>query len=277
MLAKLIKYDLKFIFKTVGIFAILLLLSAILHNITSYDYTPTFMDASGQVYGGDPDAPAIILFLHTVFYNAIYCFLVGLLINTCTRIWQRFKSSMYGDESYLTHTIPLSRRALWTAKFLSALLTILSVLIVLALTCFILNLTDTGKTFLEGLGISSAWPLNNLAYAGTLFTQLTFIVLSGISGIILAHRLPTHKPHSFLCGFGLYILGSCVVLSAILLLSQVNPDLQTLFANDYDPYSAHIISFVTRILSIVALVYAVIIAIYYGINTKLLARGVDVD
>ena len=34
------------------------------------------------------------------------------------RMWVRFRSNFYGDESYLTHTLPIKREVLYTSKIL---------------------------------------------------------------------------------------------------------------------------------------------------------------
>ena len=148
MFLNLVKYDLKFILKTVLIYAILLLLSAALHNLTSYGYTPTTMDPStGQIFGGEPDASILIQILHTVFYNAVIAMLIALLLNTIIRTWARFKLNFYSDEAYLTHTLPVTRSLLWASKCFSAAIVIVTVIAVTGLACALLNLTPYRSRF----------------------------------------------------------------------------------------------------------------------------------
>ena len=280
MLAKLIKYDLKFIFKTVNIYLILLLLSVILHNITSYDYTPTFLDASGQVFGSDPDAPVIIQFLHTVFYNAIIAMLIGLVLNSIIRIWGRFKYNMYGDESYLTHTLPVSRKTLWLSKFLSLLLTILGVIAGIGISFWILSFVLTGRNLIGSLGFTEQAPFSyTIALLIGLYVEMVFITLCGITGLIIGHRTSNHRRlHSIIYGFIIYAFSAVLLLGFLTLWSKLDPSIAALFnttaSNHYD---LHSMDFITKILFGIDLAYTAMIAILAFINYRLLKSGVGVD
>lgn len=280
MLTKLIKYDLKFIFKTVNIYILLLFISVICHNLTSYDYTPITFDATGQVFGGDPDAPVIIQILHTIFYNAIVAMLIGLVLNAIIRTWGRFKYNMYGDESYLTHTLPISRQTLWLSKFLSLVLVILSVIVVIALNFYLLSLTPTGKGLIGSIGISDAMPTScTIVYIFTIFIEFLFMGLCGITGLILGHRA-THRRglYSVICGFAVYLFSVLLLLGFIILWSQFDPSLNVLFTTQTsNPTDIFTFAFITKILLGTGLAYTVMAATLVLINGKLLARGVDID
>ncbi len=280
MLAKLIKYDLKFIFKTVNIYLILLLLSVIFHNITSYDYTPTFLDASGQVFGSDPDAPVIIQFLHTVFYNAIIAMLIGLVLNSIIRIWGRFKYNMYGDESYLTHTLPVSRKTLWLSKFLSLLLTILGVIAGIGISFWILSFVPTGRNLIGSLGFTEQAPFNyTIALLVGLYVEMVFITLCGITGLILGHRASNHRGlRSIIFGFIIYGFSAILLLGFLALWSKLDPSITALFnTTASNHYELHSMDFITKILFGIDLAYTAMIAILALINYRLLKSGVDVD
>lgn len=92
MLAKLIKYDLKYLLKSVALFGGLLLICAILFNITGYDYLYEIVTSSTA-----SDFTLTILFilqfLHTIFYNAIFIIVVWLVLNSIMRIWHRYRAS----------------------------------------------------------------------------------------------------------------------------------------------------------------------------------------
>lgn len=280
MLTNLIKYDLKFIFKTVNIYILLLLISVILHNLTSYDYTPTVLDANGQVFGGDPDAPVIVQLLHTIFYNAIIAMLIGLVLNAIIRIWARFKYNMYGDESYLTHTLPVSRQALWLSKFLSLVLVILGVIVTIALSFYLLSLTPTGKSLIGSLGINEAMPTScTIVYVFTIFIEFLFMGLCGITGLILGHRATRRRAlHSIIYGFSIYLLSVLLLFGFIFLWSRCDPSVNALFSDQSNnPADIFTFAFITKILLGISLVYATMSALLTFINGKLLARGVDVD
>lgn len=280
MLAKLIKYDLKFIFKTVNIYLILLFLSVILHNVTSYDYTPVTFDISGQTLGGEPDAPILIQFLHTVFYNAIIAMLIGLVLNSIIRIWGRFKYNMYGDESYLTHTLPVSRKTLWLSKFLSLLLTILGVIAGIGISFWILSFVPTGRNLIGSLGFTEQAPFSyTITLLIGLYVEMVFITLCGIIGIIFGHHANSHRGlHSIIYGFIIYAFSAVLLLGFLALWSKLDPSIAALFnttaSNHYD---LHSIDFITKILFGIDLAYIVMIAALAPINYRLLKSGVDVD
>lgn len=280
MLSKLIKYDLKYIFKTVNIYIILLLTSVILHNLTSYDYTPVTMDINGQIFGGDPDAPIIVQLLHTIFYNAIIAMLIGLILNSIIRTWGRFKYNMYGDESYLTHTLPVSRQTLWFSKLFSLILVILGVLASITFSFYLLSLTPTGKGLIGSLGFSEQAPTSYIAVLiFGIFIELVFITLCGITGIILGHRANNHRGlHSLFYGFLIYTLSVLLLLGFIFLWSHLDPSINPLFnTQNTNPNETFTFEFITRILLGASLVYAAMSTLLVIIDDKLLTRGVDVD
>ena len=54
--------------------------------------------------------------------RGIYAVIVAfnIIINNVLRFWVRFRQTMYGDESYLTHTLPVEKNTLYASKMLSA-------------------------------------------------------------------------------------------------------------------------------------------------------------
>ncbi len=281
MLTKLIKYDLKFIFKTANIYLILLFASVILHNITSYDYTPSGLDpVTNLPYGGEPDAPILIQILHTIFYNAIIAMLIGLVLNSIIRVWGRFKYNMYGDESYLTHTLPVSRKTLWLSKFLSLMLTILGVIIGIGINFWILSLVPTGQAFIGSLGFSEQAPLSyTITLLIGLYTEMTFIALCGLAGIIIGHRSSNHRGfRSIVYGFIVYALSTVLLLGFLALWSCIDPEIQNLFNTTINnPNEIFTFDFITKLFIGIDLAYTVMITSLAFISYRLLKRGVDVD
>ena len=68
MLSKLLKYDLKPIYKIALAFGLPIILCALLLNLTSYDYVEVHND-DGHIIGLVPAAPPVVQFLHTLFYD----------------------------------------------------------------------------------------------------------------------------------------------------------------------------------------------------------------
>lgn len=280
MFTNLIKYDLKFIFKTVNVYITLLFISVILYNLTSYDYTPTILDANGQVFGGDPDAPIFIQILHSISYNAVIVMLVALILNAIVRTWIRFKSSIYGDESYLTHTLPVSRQTLWLSKLASLIIVVFSVIISITISFCILSLTSSGKNLISSLGFDQHAPVSyTFTFLFCIFVEFLFIILCGITGIIIGNRSNRHRNlYSILFGFAIYSLSALFLLGYIFLWSCLDSSIQSLFTiQDGNPNDIFTPSFITKILLGISFAYTIMSIILVLINNKLLKQGVDVD
>lgn len=57
--------------------------------------------------------------------------IVNILINCFMRNWARFVKNIYKDESYLTHTLPVSKNKIYLSKVLTAIITLLTSFIVI--------------------------------------------------------------------------------------------------------------------------------------------------
>lgn len=285
MLAKLIKYDLKFIYKTLIIFIGLLVISAILLNVTSYDVEYTYengMQVSGIIY-----PPVILQILHTIFFNCVIAFSISLILNSLMRIWYRFKNNFYHDEAYLTHTLPIPRNTLWLAKFLSTIIVLFSVILTFAATFALLSLTSGGNRLLSGLGLNSLFSsTENGQVLYTLlilvaFAELLFIALCGMSAVILSHR--SSKPsglRTVLFGFALYLISCLLLLGVIYLWSLFDHDISYLYSSTLGSATATSIftsSFIIKILLGVTIYYTAAISALYLLDQKLLKKGINLD
>lgn len=292
MFRKLIQLDLKFILKTVAIYAVCLLLCVFLHNLTSYDTILKFSD-SGDIIGESITGPSFFPLLHAIFYNLVIVCLIGMILNATIRIWVRFKQNFYGDEAYLTHTLPIKRSTLWTAKFCSTLITIFLTLIWIALCFAILQLTPTGRQFVEGMGIliPDIYHTNgslltfvdhpvlyDLAYFLVIFLEFTFVALSGITGIIFSQRFANGRTFtSIVFGFAIYIICCIITFCFIYLLKFINPLYGCLFYTFSEDCSNFSFDFITKILFTGSLFYIGFTALIYFVDRKLLERGINLN
>ena len=105
MLKKLLKYDLQNIYKVLIIFYSLSLFFALLTRIFLNIENSFIMNIIGQIC----NATTI-----SMIFN--------ILINNLLRLWVRFKNNFYGDESYLTHTLPINKKTLYLSKTLTAIM-----------------------------------------------------------------------------------------------------------------------------------------------------------
>ena len=107
MLGKLLKYDLKWIYKNLVIFYSLALIFAVIGKGLS------FIDNSAAFY-----------FLSKFSYGVSTSLLFSILINNLMRIWARVVQNVYKDEAYLTHTLPVTKKEIYLSKLFSTVITL---------------------------------------------------------------------------------------------------------------------------------------------------------
>ena len=101
MLNKLLKYDLKYMLKNMSIFYILAILFAISTRIFFSLIQTTIINLISQICVG-----------------CMFSMLASILINVIMRSWVRIIDSGYKDESYLTHTLPVTKKEIYNSKFI---------------------------------------------------------------------------------------------------------------------------------------------------------------
>ena len=182
MLNKLLKYDLKYMIQNMSIFYILTIFFAITTRILfSLDQT------------------IIINILGQISVGCMFSMLVNILINTMMRSWVRFRDSIYKDEAYLTHTLPVSKNDIYNSKFIQTLIFFIVGFLVILLSLFIAYYTKDRWIMLKDL-ISTI--TNGLEFNTILFI-ISFIVIicleifnaiqCGFLGLILGYKKITIK------------------------------------------------------------------------------------
>lgn len=278
MLGKLIKYDLKFILKTVSIYGIILLCCALLFNITGYDTNCRLVDDMTVC----DEAPILLQIFHTIFWNAIFVVIIGLLLNGVIRVWARFKINCFSDEAYLTHTLPITKKTLWLSKFCSAILTILFMLIVSAISFVILSLSPNGQLLVADFGITTDRPFSYyIIYLLTIFTQLLFMTVCGMTGIIIANRNGSHRNfHALVWGFIVYTVGVFIMLGCLLLASNFSEAIHAMIFGAGTSATAQeffTIDFMQNLLIGIGIIYIVMTTTLYFVDQALINKGVNID
>ena len=105
MLNKLLKYDLKYMIKNMTVFYVLAIFFAITTRILFNIEQSVIINIIGQISVG-----------------CMFAMLANILINTIMRSWVRFRDSLYKDEAYLTHTLPVTKNELYNSKFIQTLI-----------------------------------------------------------------------------------------------------------------------------------------------------------
>lgn len=292
MLAKLIKYNLKPIIKSMLPFVTLLYFSVILFTVTAYIPEDIYAIQDGHRVIVDTILPSELQqFIHSLANFLISCSLILLFAVTIKAIIQRFKTSFYSDEAYLTHTLPIPRRTLWNAQTCTIIIVFASLITTLIPSCFILALTLNGQQLLESFGLISGCshcigdyfyiePLSfitYLSYIFLVFTELSFLTLCGMLSIILKNRF--HKSSALLIGIGVYFLGSCLLICIFYLISNFDPDISQLLKglSIATPGYTPDMSFMARALGYIGTVYLGYCTILYFTNQKLLKHGINLD
>lgn len=257
MLKKLLKYDLKNIFKLLIIFYILALFFAALTRIFSSIENSFIIDAIGKICVG-----ATILMLFSI------------LINNLMRVWIYFKNNLYGDESYLTHTLPVEKKTLYSSKILTAIITLLTSILIIGIVLFIIFYSKENIKMLKDILLPVANIKLLLAFLFIFFLEFVNILQSGYTGIILGNRMNNTKTgFSVLFGFGTYTITQIFVIILIFTIAIFNKDIMNLF------FTSNMINIemLKNIIYITISVYTITFIGLYFINLNLLKKGVNVD
>lgn len=271
MLKYLLKYDLKTIYKPLLIYAVSLIICAIIARLTEIQYSdlPPY----------EATTPVFITIIHTICQNAFYALSVGLIVTAFIRIWRRLSTNFYGDEAYLTHTLPVAPKTLWNSKFLASFIIIFACIIIIMLGIFIvyyspdnfqnfaLNLDPTNGGY-QGSAIAFAILVTIAA-----FSQFLFMTQAGQTGIILANRANEHRAVlAIVIGLVIYYASGLISLAFVMVWAALNPTFaNNLFSNTIDG------NLIPQILIAATVLYTIFTTITYLISRRTLQKGINVD
>ena len=263
MLKKLLKYDLKSIFKFLIIFYSLSLFFGILTRIFLNIENSFIMNIIGSICSG-----------------AAISMMFSIIINNLMRLWVRFKNNLYGDESYLTHTLPIKKSTLYLSKILTALITIFISVIVIALTLFIAyyskeNIQTLKNILLPIADLYGSTVINIiLAFLFVFFLEIANLLQAGFTGIILGHKMNNLKTsYSVIFGFCTYMVTQIFALAIIFIVALFNKDLMNLFFTN----EIVNIEMIKVIIYLAIFIYTLALIIAYIVNIKLFNKGVNVE
>lgn len=265
MLKKLLKYDLKWVFKVVIVFYLLALFFAILTRLFFGMNNSFMMNIVAQICSG-----------------TTISMIVSIIINNFMRLWVRFKNNFYGDESYLTHTLPVEKRTLYISKILSSIITLFISTFVILLTLFVAYYSKENMEMVNNLllSIASSYNFSTMGLVVVLFILLFLeflnLLQSGYTGIILGHKFNSGKiGFSVLFGFITYIVTQLLVLLIVYILGLFNGNIMNLFlTTNLDVIN---ISVIKTIVLFAILIYLLLFVVVYIVNFKLFKKGVNVD
>ncbi|MBQ8219173.1 MAG: hypothetical protein IJZ79_05410 [Bacilli bacterium] len=263
MLKKLLKYDLQNIYKVLSIFYMLAIFFSTLTRIFLNFENSYILNIIGKVCSG-----------------ITISMIANILINNLMGVWVRLKHNFYGDESYLTHTLPISKKTLYLSKFLSSIITLFISVLVITITLFIAyyskDLIQSIKNIL--LPIATAYDSTIikiiLAFIFIVFLEIANGMHAGYTGIILGHNMNNNKVgYSVLYGLITYILTQIFIILIVFINGLFNSDIMNLFYTT-DMITVGIIKY---LITLAIIVYLTTIIIIYFINIRIFNKGVNID
>ena len=263
MLNKLLKYDLKYMIKNMSIFYIL----AFFFSIT----TRIFFSL---------EQTTIINIISQISVGCMFAMIANILINTMMRSWIRFRDSIYKDESYLTHTLPVTKNDIYNSKFIQTLLFFIIGFMIIVLCLFITYYTKERWLLIKELinNITVGLDINTLLFVismlSVIFLEVFNAIQCGFLGIILGYKKNNNKiAFSVVFGFIAYLLSQSIVLLLVFIVGLFNDNIMDLFKSNIVLTAS---SF--KLLVILAIVlYILIIGIMSIICKKEFNKGVNIE
>ncbi len=263
MLSKLLKYDLKYMIKNMSIFYLLAFFFAITTRILfSLDET------------------VIVKIISQISVGCMFAMLANILINTMMRSWIRFRDSIYKDESYLTHTLPVTKNDIYNSKFIQTLIFFILGFIIIVACLFITYYTKDRwllvKEFVSNIttGLNFNTTLFVISMLAVVFLEIFNAIQCGFFGIILGHRRNNGKiGFTVLFGFIAYIVVQWLVLIVMFIVGLFNESIMSLFKDNMVLDTS---AFKLLIL-IVVIFYILIIFLMSIVCKKIFNKGVNVE
>lgn len=263
MLGKLLKYDLKWVYKVVVVFYILaFIFSAIGRGLSTIQNSLVFSVVTQIAFG------------------IAISMMVSSLINCLMRLWARFIRNVYKDESYLTHTLPVEKKTIYASKVISAIICVFTTVVVAIVCLFICYYSEANMQALKTMLELAAEAYNTtvlkllLLISFVAFLEIIFIVLIGYVGIILGHKSNHNKMvKTLIISFALYLITQAITLGLVCIFGLFNSNVMNLI-NTTDIVNVEAIKYVMYAGIGIYLVY---IMFYYILGEKQFEKGVNVE
>ena len=262
MLGKLLKYDLKWIYKLVIVFYALAFIFSL--------FSRMFLSIGDSLLWS---------ILSKISSGIAISMLVSSIINTLMRSWVRFVRNIYKDEGYLTNTLPVSKRDIYLSKVLSSIIIMLTTTIVIITCLFICYYSKENIDILKKVLEITASSYNTsvikliLTIGMIFFLELTFILLVGYTGIIIGHRSNNNKiVKSIIWAFGMYIFTQLITIGLIYVIGLFNKDIMNIITTNIVSIKG-----IKNILVGGIVMYIIYNIIYYFIGKWQLEKGINID
>ena len=263
MLGKLLKYDLKWIYRVIVVFYALALIFAVIGRGLS-------LIENSLIFG----------IISKICYGVSIAMFVNAVINTLMRVWARTVRNVYKDEAYLTHTLPVEKSKIYLSKFIAAIITMFTSVLVSIVCIAICYYTPENMEILKNMLEIAANTYNStviellLIIFSVFFLEMLFILVVGLVGIIIGHKSSNNKiAKSIIYAFAMYMITQVISLVVVFLFGTFNPDIMNLI-NTIDTINVDILKLIAYSANALYLIY---IIIYYIIGKKQFEKGVNVE
>lgn len=262
MLGKLMKYDLKKMYKVlVALYIVSIALALVCRGV-------------GEL-GKNIFAFKVI---YIIFSSIEYAIIANVVIHCFIRILLRFNNNFYKDESYLTHTLPVSKSQLLLSKYLSALIVIFSSVAVAFASLFIMFFSKDLVKVISDFLLSLSGGLN-LSVGGfvtlfvlVLFSQICSIMSMSFFSIILGNKANEKKEIKSLIWFAiLYVASLLCTLLSVTIVCSIFGVVNEIFSNVISQKTLLIVFVLAIIL------YTVYSVVFYLLCNNFYKKGVNVD
>lgn len=218
--------------------------------------------------------------INKIFIGTEIICLASCFITSIMRIWARFINNIYKDESYLTHTLPVSKSEIWNSKVISGIFSVIITIIVVFVSVAIMWLNSTTTEIIKDYFETLAQIFGNfeatLVIIGVVLLVIFEVILfmfSGIFGILVGFSCNNGKIiRSILVGVMMYSFLTSFLLIIMFGISIINPTFMELYSSDIpSPKAMQMLTYVSL------LIYLIYDIGYYFIGKILLKKGVNVD
>ena len=263
MLGKLLKYDLKWVYKLVGIFYVLALIFSVI----------------GRAFG-EIENSLVFEIVSKIAVGTAISMIVSSLINCLKRLWTRLVRNVYKDESYLTHTLPVKKQEIFASKVITGVIGIFTTMVVVIVCLFICYYSEANMDILKNILELTATTYNTTVLkllaliAVVIFLEIVYILLTGYVGIILGHKSNKNKMmRSIVISFVLYFIFQALTLGLIAIYGLFNSDVMNLI-NTTDIINIEAIKSVMYVGIGIYVVYSIVL---YWLAQRNLNKGINVE
>ena len=262
MLTKLFKNDFAWIFnKAMWIYYLVLILVTISVKIVENVKQNLFLVMVDKVLVG--------IFISCCISILITCFM---------RIWARFITNLYKDESYLTHTLPVTKNQIFNAKVFASILTlIISLLVIVACVAFVYlneNTFEELRVMYDSLVQAYNGVIAVIFVIGLvllIILEMINMMMAGIFGIISGHRSNNYRMiKSIFIGIAYYFAVAIIIVVTLNIISENL--LNEVVTNGFPGIK----TLSTMGLTSLAL-YIISILFFYFNSKRILNKGVNVE